>query len=285
MSSIRTICSFCGKKFSRTIGRTNETKRFEWKSFCSPKCLSAARLKGRFLICSNPTCKKKFYRSLGRINNKGLNFCSIPCSSKINNSRYPKRIAQTKKCLYCKRSFIAREGKVYCSSKCKHESQIITNKEITNGIKNFYKEEERIPFKKEFPHYSAAQKRFGSWNNAIEAAGFEPNPAMFAKKHVAKDGHKCDSLAEKIIDDWLYAKEIIHKRSIPYPDDNSLTADFGINGKLIEFFGLAGQLKEYDRLIKKKKMICKKHHIPLIEIYPKDILPINRLTNILFQKK
>jgi hypothetical protein len=52
--------------------------------------------------------------------------------------------------------------------------------------------------------YREYQQRFGSWNNAIRLAGFEPNSVIFSKKFLAKDGHVCDSYAEKIIDDWLF---------------------------------------------------------------------------------
>jgi len=52
---------------------------------------------------------------------------------------------------------------------------------------------------------------------------------MFAKKYTANDEHHCDSLAEKIIDDWLYARKIEHKRKIHYPDNKALTVDFVLN--------------------------------------------------------
>ena len=57
--------------------------------------------------------------------------------------------------------------------------------------------------------YGEAREIFGSWNNAVEAAGFKPNPVLFAEKHTADDGHHCDSLAEKIIDDWLNSQKIL----------------------------------------------------------------------------
>jgi hypothetical protein len=39
---------------------------------------------------------------------------------------------------------------------------------------------------------------------------------MFAKKYLAKDEHRYDSLAEKIIDDWLFKRNIEHTRAIHY---------------------------------------------------------------------
>ncbi len=165
--------------------------------------------------------------------------------------------------------------------------QRVNREQIIQKIKNFYRKHKRIPFKREFRHYSAAQRRFGTWNKAIEAAGFAPNPVMFSKKYIARDGHKCDSLAEKIIDDWLSAKKIKHKRNVPYPQDPSLTADFVTKNHWIEFFGLRGQVASYDRLLKRKLGLVKKHNIPLIAIYPEDLFPTqsNRLAKIIKIKK
>lgn len=129
--------------------------------------------------------------------------------------------------------------------------------------------------------YKEARIFYGSWNKAIEAAGFKPNLVMFALKHMAKDGHQCDSLAEKIIDDWLADNEIPHKRSVPYPLNKTLTADFVVGKTWIEFFGLAGMLKDYDRLLNEKRSIAKKYKLNFIELYPKDLFPKNRLGDIL----
>jgi len=104
---------------------------------------------------------------------------------------------------------------------------------------------------------------------------------MFAKKYIANDGHKCDSLAEKIIDDWLTARKIKHKINVPYPENKSFTADFVVNGKWIEFFGLDGELRSYDQLKKRKLNLVKKHHLKLIAIYPQDLFPKCKLNQVL----
>ena len=45
-----------------------------------------------------------------------------------------------------------------------------------------YKKNGRIPFKiKMSDLYKVSRKYFGTWNKAIEVAGFTPNPVMFAK--------------------------------------------------------------------------------------------------------
>lgn len=236
---------------------------------------------GKILHCANPKCNKKFYRKLNQFkkSKSGYIYCSGSCAATVNNSKFPKRKATIKKCIYCNKKFKG-GAKKYCSSKCKNKARILTEKEISKQIQEFYKIHERIPFKIEFPHYNAAQERFGSWNKAIKAAGFEPNPVMFAKKHIANDGHKCDSFAEKIIDDWLHSNDIKHRRNIPYPDSR-YTADFSVGKKIIEFFGLNGELKKYDQNKIVKEGLAKKYNIELIEIYPKDLFPINRLGKLL----
>lgn len=140
---------------------------------------------------------------------------------------------------------------------------------------------QRVPLKREFSRTKSARVRFGSWNNAIKAAGFKPNPVMFARRHKANDGHICDSFAEKIIDDWLYARKINHKRSIPYPTNLGLRVDFIVGDYWIEFFGLHGQHKRYDELKKEKLKLVKEYNLKFIEIYPKDLFPNNKLDKVL----
>ncbi len=164
-------------------------------------------------------------------------------------------------CSFCgKRIFNYR---IYCSVKCRSEHQSINEKEILDQIKKFYAEHGRIPLKREFNHYHAARNRFGNWNNAVRAAGYKPNPIMFADKCLATDGHICDSIAEKIIDDYLFEKEIEHERAVLYPE-GIYTADFKIGNKFIEYFGLAGEHQRYDELRKIKLRIPPLYPIPLI---------------------
>lgn len=104
---------------------------------------------------------------------------------------------------------------------------------------------------------------------------------MFAKKHWANDGHKCDSLAEKIIDDWFHARKIDHQVNALYPGKRSFTADFLIKDIWIEFFGLAGEHRRYDELKEEKIELVKKYQLKFIEIYPKDLFPKSKLDKIL----
>jgi hypothetical protein len=144
-------------------------------------------------------------------------------------------------------------------------------------ISEFYLQNGRIPLKREFNSYELFKKEFGSWNGAIIAAGFDPNPVLFAKKFISRDHHSCDSFTEKIIDDWLLEKGIEHQRHWHY-GDTKMTADFFIQPNIIvEFFGLAGVQTHYDVILQRKRSFCLEYDLRLIELYPKDVFPINKL--------
>jgi hypothetical protein len=152
--------------------------------------------------------------------------------------------------------------------------------DLIDRIKKFHAEHGRIPLKREFNALRIFRQRFGSWNNAIRIAGFEPNPVLFAKKFKSNDGHPCDSFTEKIIDDWLYENGISHLRNFKYIG-TKMTADFFIEPNVIlEFFGLAGVQKAYDEIIERKRLACNDLGLNLIEIYPRDIFPKNRLADL-----
>jgi len=271
-------CACCKKQVSRSRGRINEAKKLGWKTYCSLLCQSKILNKQKGFRCADTNCNNTFFRAPHDIRSAEL-YCSRSCAATVNNSKFPKRKAATFQCAYCHRNF--RGHQTYCSRTCKSRSQTVSGPEIIKGIQWFYKKHGRIPVKIEFSHYGAAQDRFGSWHKAIEAVGYKPNPVRFAQRHVARDGHQCDSFAEKVVDAWLYNKKIKHERNIRYPGDPKLTADFITRRRWIEFFGLAGEMKEYDALIKRKQKLAKKHGLPLVEIYPKDLFPINNLSKIL----
>jgi len=125
--------------------------------------------------------------------------------------------------------------------------------------------------------YSRARNAFHTWNGAIIAAGLEPNPVRFSKHFIANDGHFCDSLSEKIVDDWLHARKIPHEIKVKYPWNNGMTVDFKVDEYWIELFGLTGQLESYDRLMKIKIEKTKEYHLNLIKLYLSDLFPKNHL--------
>jgi len=212
MTSVKITCSNCEKIYLRELGRANEAKKFHWKQYCSLKCQKTAKNKQITLHCSNPLCRKTIKRDKKEIPASGMSFCSRSCSAIVNNSRFPKRKPFIKKCQFCGKDFYSLTRRKYCSVKCYPRRQVFPKEKIIEEIQQFYNQQGRIPFKKEYFHWKAARMRFGTWNKAITASGFAPNPVLFANKHTAKDSHICDSLSEKIIDDWLFAKKVIHEK-------------------------------------------------------------------------
>jgi len=151
---------------------------------------------------------------------------------------------------------------------------------LLQKIRDFYRKNGRIPLKREFNAWQLYANTFGSWNKAIQAAGFDTNPVLFSKKFTAGDGHACDSFTEKVIDDWLFEYGITHTRNAPY-GTTRMTADFKIGTDIIiEFFGLAGVQKHYDANIEKKRVLANELGYRLIELYPAHIYPVNRLDEI-----
>lgn len=270
-------CSYCGKAFLKDSRYINENKKLGHKSYCSLKCQYAFKNQKIELTCENSTCNNKFKRKPKDISPH--NFCSRSCSITINNKKYPKIVAKTRRCISC--NILLSVYRKYCSIECKSNALTLSQEKVTGHIGQFYKKFGRIPFKREmWGIYKPARKYYGTWNNAITAAGFEPNPVMFAKHHIAKDGHKCDSLAEKIIDDYLFRHKIQHERCISYPE-SECTADFKIGNKWVEYFGLAGEHKRYDQLRKIKQRIARKYSLNLVEVYPKDLYKNNKLNQLL----
>ena len=271
-------CSYCHKNFLKDNRHINENFKLGNNFYCSLECQYSFKDKKIELCCENPNCHNKFRRKPKDISPH--NFCSRSCAAAINNVKFPKISAVIRNCSYCGQKLLQNKRK-YCSVKCKSNALTITRDKVIESIRNFYEKHGRIPVKREmWGIYKPARKYFGTWNNAIEAAGFEPNPVLFAKRQFANDGHVCDSVAEKIIDDYLFENGIEHKRNIPYPE-GLYTADFKVGRKIIEYFGLAGEHKRYDELKKIKQGIAKTFNLQLIEIYPKDLYPLHNLKRIL----
>ena len=279
MSTIVLRCSFCRKSFSRDLQRINEGRRFGWKTYCSLKCLGLSRRTAKKYTCSRPGCRNTFIRTPSCSIRSKCYYCSLRCAALVNNLKYPKRRGIVKVCAYCGKNFTGNQK--YCSRLCKDRGETIPSGEILKYIREFVLENGRIPFKREFKHAKAARLRFRTWNKAIEAAGFSPNPVMFAKKHIALDGHRCDSLAEMIIDNYLFRRKIKHEKNYPYPGNKGFTVDFKAGDNWIEFFGLRGELKRYDLLARRKLYLAKKYNLNLLSLYPKDLFPKGKLQEIL----
>lgn len=136
-----------------------------------------------------------------------------------------------------------------------------------------------ISLLKNKPSTERVKDLFGSWLEALIYAGILENGSRETSRGtqtLATDGHICYSLGEKTIDDFLHGNGISHEREIFYPGSN-LRCDFLVKEHFIEYFGLAGN-ENYDTKIEKKRAICKKQGIRLIELYPKDLLSSSSLS-------
>lgn len=286
MDTVNVICKFCGNGFERSRGNYNEAIKMGWHQFCSRECQKLSKQRVVVGVCK--TCGARVVRQRSQIESTGNIFCSHTCSAKYTNHHRVTRLMIAKRkrenakpvCANpdCNKQ-IGIDNIQFCSPRCRHEASKIQDvKYVIREIKNFVKRLGRIPIKHELPAlYSRARCAFGTWNDAINAAGFEPNPVRFSKHFVANDGHPCDSLSEKIIDDWLFARKIPHEVKVKYPWNNGMSADFKIGEYWIELFGLTGQLKSYDRLMKIKLEKINEYKLNLISIYLGDLFPSNRL--------
>jgi hypothetical protein len=129
------------------------------------------------------------------------------------------------------------------------------------------------------PTAEAVLAEFGTWFHALCEAGLLPGGTRrlaMGTQCTANDGHVCLSLAEKTIDDILYAHDIQHEKEPRYPE-GSYRADFRVGNLFIEYFGLVGD-PEYDAAIQRKRDIVSRHHIPLLELYPDDMASYQSLT-------
>jgi len=284
MNLVKVKCAFCGKKFFREKGRYNEAKKFGWNQYCSKECQNKAKVTRIEKVCGNPNCNNKVSRKLNQFkrSKSGLIFCSQSCAAIVNNEKFPKRKAKMGICIQCGKSF-KKGGKLkYCSIKCRREAESHRPEELLDIIRNAAQTLKRAPTRREVNGIDkACRKLFGSWNNAVITAGLQPNRShsqrMYKRTNtVALDGHLCDSVSEAIIDNWLTKNNISHKRDVSYPKTNH-KADWGISiGRkmiFVEYFGLANDSPRYDQAIRKKKELCKKFKLNLIEIYPKDLYP------------
>lgn len=307
MNLIKVKCAFCGKDYFRQVGRVNEAKKFGWKQYCSKECQRNAKTTKIKKICGNPNCNNLVSRTLNQFkrSKSGLIFCSQSCAATVNNKKFPKREAKMRICIKCGKDFRKRGRVKYCSLKCRIEAkQHIPKEFVLDIIKNIAQELGRVPTKRELKGVnSACRKLFGSWNNAVLAAGLIPNRShdnrMYKRSNAkALDGHRCDSISELLIDNWLYQNNIPHERNVPYPGTHH-KADWQIISKnqkiFVEYFGLANDSPRYDHTIKEKRGICRKYKIKLIKIYPWDLYPkrqfekklkneFKNLSNILFSQ-
>ena len=301
MNLVKIKCAFCNKEYFRDKGRFNEAKKFGWQQYCSKGCQDKAKTKKIKKSCGNFNCNKLFSRPLSQFkrSKSGFIFCSRSCAAKVNNRNYPKRKKQLivigQKtyfktgfiiCAKCGKWFQRITGKKYCSTECKRTVlRTYTPQQLIEIIRKKSHELKRVPTKRELRKIAnCCVIVFGSWNNAVAAAGLKPNRShdhrMYKRTNAkALDGHLCDSISELLIDNWLYKNNIPHSKNVSYPNTHH-KADWEIlfqnQRTFIEYFGLANDSPRYDRSIKDKKKICNKNKIVLIPIYHWELYPKKR---------
>lgn len=164
---------------------------------------------------------------------------------------------------------------------------------LHSEFERFIKENGRIPVLQEFnnseyPLFWCYQSRFGSWNNAVMAYGYEPNDSN--RKYYMDDGEICASRYEYIISNWLKERNIKYDRNITYKEIDQ----FGYKGKMdcdykiyynnkIWFVEMAGFLsgtdfkkfsseeKNYFFKLKYKKKLLKRNEVNYVVIESTDM--------------
>ncbi|KKT51031.1 MAG: hypothetical protein UW44_C0018G0001, partial [Candidatus Collierbacteria bacterium GW2011_GWB2_44_22] len=227
MAIVWVTCDYCKMEFERPYGRYNEAKKFGWKQFCSTECQSQSKTKKISKNCDNPLCNKRIFSSVS----SGHTYCSRNCSATLSNSLRAEPFALVKCANKDCNNFLKNHESKYCSTECVNKSKkglsSYTKEGLMQIIQKFQLDNGRIPTKAELGHLNRpARNNFGTWNNLIKIAGLTPNEVIFSKKYIANDGHRCDSLSEKIVDDWLFARNIKHQVHIKYPWHNGMSADF-----------------------------------------------------------
>ncbi len=243
--------------------------------YCSIFCQGKSFRRRSEFICENTKCRKKFEKLRKEIGPH--NYCSTSCAAIVNNQKFPKWRPKLKLCKVCEKQF--RGGNKYCSIPCYKQSRVRHEPDdLLKQIKFVYKKFGRVPARREVPNIDGACRyAFGTWNNAIVAAGLTPNRShenrMYKRTITkAKDGHFCDSISEALIDNWLEERNIKHEKNVKYPNSGHV-ADWKVGNFFVEYFGLAKDSPRYDRNVKIKQKLCKRSGIKLIEIYPTDLYP------------
>ncbi|WBM79902.1 DUF2510 domain-containing protein [Cryobacterium breve] len=122
------------------------------------------------------------------------------------------------------------------------------------------------------PDPETVNEVFGSWHHLLVASGILTDGRRRTARgtvNVANDGHLCFSLGERVIDDWLHANGIDHRREPLYPESNR-RADFEISGIFVEFFGMAGDAK-YDEKTQWKMARAEELGLTLVAVFQRDI--------------
>jgi len=296
-------CACCNNDFDKTVRRYNEAIKNGWLFYCGRECYSKHKTIAKNLKCSN--CKNDIVVSNHDFNDSKTKrfFCSQNCAASFNNKIRGKRSEETKQkikksvlvfnrgnnyienyekiCPVCSNKYVPlRDSQKFCSKLCVHIYEFgrgfFTKEEIISLILEKSKELNETPTKKSCKKFlTSSINLFGTWNNAIKACGLKPNINLYPHTRLrSADGHMCDSLSERIVDNWLFSNGFIHDKNKNYPESRK-NCDFYVPLKdlWIEYFGLLGDNKIYDDGVEMKREMAKKFNLNLIEIVRDDIYP------------
>ncbi len=105
----------------------------------------------------------------------------------------------------------------------------------------------------------------------LKDAGITIRPAGFGVWRICSDGHKVQSRWEQAVDEWLYAHKLSHEIHPCTPWDKKQHADFLVNDKYIEVWGISDN-DAYERRKADKKRQYIEAGVTLVEIVPRHVL-------------
>ena len=263
-------CLQCGQKI---LAKSDEDiSKVRVKKFCSQHCAAVYNNARR----SPEVIEKQRKSLLATLKNRGF-----VTRSRVSGKPKIIKLIPEKTCPTCGKVFKPNKSKqVCCSRKCAHP--LPTRDDLTAWVHSFVQEHGYIPTSKiSRKHHTAARHHFGSWNKMMTELGYTPYMQKYGKKaYKSKDGHISDSLAEVLIDNWLFEHGVAHERRKKYPNSKR-NCDFYLvdYGVWMEYFGLAGEIEEYDEAIEEKRLLAKENDLPLVEIFADDLFPNFNLEN------
>ena len=187
--------------------------------------------------------------------------------------------------IYCTESYLNHFGTLHhlqelCGFKKTRPGSGATREEFIQKLQLLGNELSRTPVQSDLklyegvPSANAYINEFGSFTNALKEAGFKTNRLL-----KTKNGIRCNSTFELKLAQVLESYKISFKNEVYYKDvipnfNKRYRFDFVIEVDFkkyyIELFGIEGN-ESYDSRKEEKIQLCKEYHIPLIQLYQKDI--------------
>ena len=131
------------------------------------------------------------------------------------------------------------------------------------------------------PRQQTAKSTFGSWSHMLEESGLLDGvrSPQGGYQSIARDGHLCLSIGERLICEFLTKSHIKHTKEPHYPRDKILNprgllrADFKVADTFIEFAGRMSN-PDYALNIERKQKLARKYKINLmiLETFDQDAI-------------